>query len=121
RLVEMWERILNVSPIGIDDDFFEFGGHSLLAAELTAKIEKTFGRKLSLTDIFKTPTIARLAAAVVALPRPESFSVMEEIRASGSHPAFFCVPGFLDLARHLGDDQPCYGVHLTEFEALPET
>lgn len=121
RLVEMWEHILGVSPIGIDDDFFDLGGHSLLAVELVTEIEKTFGRTVSLSILFKAPTIEQLAVALSVLPRTERLSVIEEIRARGSRPPFFCVPGFLDLARHLGEDQPCYGVHLTELEAMPET
>ena len=121
RLVEMWERVLGVSPVGIRDDFFELGGHSLRAAEFMAQVEDNFGRKVPLAELFKAPTIEQFAR-VLARVRPDAdWPMIEEIRGSGSRPPFFCVPGFLDLARHLGPDQPCYGVHLMALESMPET
>ncbi|UCH96595.1 MAG: amino acid adenylation domain-containing protein, partial [Candidatus Aminicenantes bacterium] len=63
KLVKLWSEILNVNhlDIGIHDNFFELGGHSLKATILAAKIHQTFNIKISLAEIFKTPTIAGLA------------------------------------------------------------
>ncbi len=55
RLVEIWERVLEVSPVGIKDDFFELGGHSLRAADFMSQVEKTFGRSVPLAELFKAP------------------------------------------------------------------
>ena len=121
RLVEMWERILGVSPIGIKDDFFELGGHSLLAAEFMAQVERNFGRKVPLAEAFKAPTIEQFARILGRIEPDADWPMIEEIRAAGSRPPFFCVPGFLDLSRHLGPDQPCYGVHLSALETMQET
>src|SRR6185369_11055033 len=48
RLLKIWEEVLSISPIGLDDDFFDLGGDSLQSIMLLAGIESTFNRKLSL-------------------------------------------------------------------------
>ncbi|MCZ8519473.1 non-ribosomal peptide synthetase [Paenibacillus caseinilyticus] len=64
ELAAMWEVLLGVRRIGIRDSFFERGGHSLRAAELLAAIHKKYGVELTLSDIFRGPTIERLAAVL---------------------------------------------------------
>jgi amino acid adenylation domain-containing protein/non-ribosomal peptide synthase protein (TIGR01720 family) len=61
QLVAIWEELLGVSPIGLEDDFLELGGHSLLAVRLMARIEHAFGVKLPIAALFETPTVAGLA------------------------------------------------------------
>ncbi|MCP5107020.1 MAG: amino acid adenylation domain-containing protein, partial [bacterium] len=62
RLVALWSEILNIEKeaIGVDADFFQLGGHSLKATILTARIHKILAVKISLTDIFRLPTIREL-------------------------------------------------------------
>ena len=55
RLLEMWREMLDAGPIGVEDDFFEIGGHSLLGLRLITRIEKTFDRRLPLAALFETP------------------------------------------------------------------
>src|SRR5260221_9534299 len=57
KLVSIWEAVLAVHPIGIQDKFFDLGGHSMLAVRVIAQIEKAFGRKLRLATLFQAPTI----------------------------------------------------------------
>jgi amino acid adenylation domain-containing protein len=59
KLVELWSRVLGMEKenISIDANFFDLGGNSLKAAQLTAHIHQTFQVQLSLGEIFKTPTI----------------------------------------------------------------
>ena len=61
KLVELWEEVLFLELIGIDDNFFQLGGHSLKATVLAAKIYKTFNIRLPLQEIFKRPTIRSLS------------------------------------------------------------
>jgi len=56
-LAAIWEAILSHSPIGIDDNFFQLGGHSLRATRLLAAVYKEFGVKIEVRELFKAPTI----------------------------------------------------------------
>lgn len=66
RLVEIWLQILSLEQIGIDCNFFEVGGNSLLTAQLLSRIKETFGVELSLSTLFESPTVAELAQKVAA-------------------------------------------------------
>jgi acyl carrier protein len=69
ELVEIWEAVLPGSvPIGIDDNFFEIGGHSLKAAVLAARINKTMKLKIPLSLIFQRPTVRALASYINRSP-----------------------------------------------------
>jgi natural product biosynthesis luciferase-like monooxygenase protein len=61
----MWAEILGVEEVGIHDDFFESGGHSILASQLVSRVRETFHIELSLRTFFDAPTIARLAGIMV--------------------------------------------------------
>lgn len=63
-LAGIWEQVLGVAPIGIHDDFFGRGGHSLAATEVLARISETLGVDLPLAALFEHPTVAELATAV---------------------------------------------------------
>ncbi|MBX7104852.1 MAG: amino acid adenylation domain-containing protein [Gemmataceae bacterium] len=63
-LAGVWERVLDVSPIGIDDGFFDLGGHSLALARVHARLRETVGRDVAIAELFQYPTIRKLAAAL---------------------------------------------------------
>ncbi|MBA3746776.1 MAG: non-ribosomal peptide synthetase, partial [Solirubrobacterales bacterium] len=63
-LAEIWSRILGMQGIGVDDDFFDLGGHSLQAAQVVAEVSEAFAVELGVRALFEAPTIARLAASV---------------------------------------------------------
>jgi non-ribosomal peptide synthetase component F len=65
RVLQAMEEVLHLPGLGIHDDLFAMGGHSLLAARLTARLNKEFGISLALRTVFEAPTAERLAAAVV--------------------------------------------------------
>ncbi|MCZ7414352.1 type I polyketide synthase [Streptomyces sp. WMMC897] len=54
----IWRDVLGVEEIGVDDDFFALGGHSLAAVRIGAQIQTRFGRELSMRDFFSSPTVA---------------------------------------------------------------
>jgi len=61
QLLVIWEQVLGCQNIGIDDDFFDLGGHSLAATKLTSLIQKNLGLALPFTAVFNTPTVRQLA------------------------------------------------------------
>jgi acyl-CoA synthetase (AMP-forming)/AMP-acid ligase II/acyl carrier protein len=64
KLCEIWSEILSVQPVGIDDNFFQLGGDSLLATQVISRVCKALHAELSIISFFETPTVASLAAAV---------------------------------------------------------
>jgi amino acid adenylation domain-containing protein len=65
RLASIWGNVLRVERVGRDDNFFEFGGHSLLAAQIIARVRHEFGVDLSLRVLFEDPTVARMARGLI--------------------------------------------------------
>ncbi|MFF9701932.1 amino acid adenylation domain-containing protein [Streptomyces griseofuscus] len=62
RLAAIFANVLAVDAVGIHDSFYDMGGHSLLAAELTVRVRKEFQAELSLGDVLGNPSVAELAA-----------------------------------------------------------
>src|SRR5262249_7597088 len=70
QLANIWECVLKTEPIGIEDDFFALGGHSLMAVRLFDAIENATGQRLPLSTLFEAPTIARIAGVLSERQRP---------------------------------------------------
>ncbi len=119
-LAEIWQEILGISKIGMLDDFFLLGGHSLAALKMLNKLENKIGIRLSLQSLQEAKTIRKLAAIVTpALPKNTTnhSSVIVPIRSDGHYPPLFLmhpVGGnvfcYLPLAKHLTFDCPIYGL-----------
>ena len=117
QLHAIWEHILGRSGIGIHDNFFELGGHSLMAVRMFAQIERVFGMRLPVSALFQAPDIASLAHRLKDEGFTSPWSSLVVIQPEGSKRPLFMVPGiggnvlcFSDLARHLGPDQPLFGM-----------
>jgi amino acid adenylation domain-containing protein len=63
-LAELWGEVLDVEKVGLQDNFFALGGHSLIATQLISRIRGKFGIELPLADLFEFPDIARFAPRV---------------------------------------------------------
>lgn len=63
QMLQIWEQVLGKSGFGVRDDFFDVGGHSLLALRLVMTIEQEMGVKIPLAELFKSATVAHLAQA----------------------------------------------------------
>jgi thioesterase domain-containing protein/acyl carrier protein len=130
RLVALWEEVLDVRPVGIDENFFDLGGHSLLAIRLMMRIEQEFGRKLPLSALLVGATVEDLAPSLRELATETPWTPLVPLLRSGSKPPLFCVhPAggivycFHELARQLGEDRPFYAFQAAGLEdgQKPET
>ena len=63
-LADIWSDLLGVDRVGIHDDFFQLGGHSLLVAKLAARVRQAFKVELSLVQVFQSPTVAALSEVI---------------------------------------------------------
>ena len=63
-VARVWSEVLGVEPIGLDDDFFLLGGHSLSATRVHALLRETFQIELPLRALFEVTTLRRLAEAI---------------------------------------------------------
>jgi hypothetical protein len=72
KLHGVWLDVFGLTEIRDSDDFFHLGGHSLLAARAAARIRKIFNVRLTVRDIFQTPTIAKLATVLADRLRNQS-------------------------------------------------
>jgi len=68
RLAAIWAAVLGVERVGVHDNFFQLGGHSLVATQITSRVRDAFGVELSLVELFEGPTVAELAGRIEALP-----------------------------------------------------
>jgi thioesterase domain-containing protein/acyl carrier protein len=117
KVADIWEDLLDVRPIGVGDDFFSLGGHSLMAVRLMARIQANFGRHLPLASLFQGPTVEKQASLLREQSHDDSAPALVGIQPQGDGLPFFCVhPGggtvlcYRELANHLGLDQPFYGL-----------
>jgi amino acid adenylation domain-containing protein len=120
QLLAIWESVLDQRGIGVTDNFFDLGGHSLLLAKLLLRIEQKVGRRLSLANVFQAPTIRQLAALLEGQTQPKHHPAIVPIQPLGSKPPLFWVRGgpfFRALANRLGPDQPFLGLHLPTEDA----
>lgn len=64
-LAEIWSEVLGLPRIGVHDNFFHLGGHSLLGTQIISRLCHAFEARLSLTNLFTAPTIAELAVVII--------------------------------------------------------
>ncbi|MFN2529809.1 MAG: amino acid adenylation domain-containing protein [Pyrinomonadaceae bacterium] len=125
RLARIWEKLFGIDAVGIGDNFFDLGGHSLLAVRLVSEIEREIGQRPPLASFFQAANIESLARLLREGLSSFSWPTLVEIQPSGSKPPLFCVSmpnvnalGYRSLARHLGPDQPVFGLQSQHPEDL---
>lgn len=118
RLIAVWEKTLNVSPISIRDSFFDLGGTSALALQLFANVEQEFSRALPLAKLYSAPTIEQISPLLLEPNDSCHWDTVVALNERGTLPPLFFVPGLgghaFDLrvlARQIGEDQPVNVLH----------
>ena len=117
QLAEIWQHVLNLKSVGIRDDFFDLGGDSIKAAQVTRRISKALNLDLPLGKLLEAPTIESLAGILRQDKLCQPWLSLVPIQPKGSKPPFFCVHdlgggvlSYRHLAKHLDADQPFYAL-----------
>lgn len=120
QIAQIWEDILNIKSIGVTNNFFDLGGHSLLSVRLIARLQQQFQQDIPLSSLFQAGTIEHLAGIISQSTKSVYPSGVIEIQPKGTKPPFFCIRPYggnvlcyYHLARYLGCDQPFYGLQET--------
>ncbi len=132
-LASIWRDILDCGEVGIEDSFFDLGGHSLRAARVVTRIRAELGAHVALGDFLLAPTIADLSRLIDGVPpgagqdgaAVHTDPCVVSLREGGGYPPLFCVLGaggihsaYGPLAGHLSNDQKILGLqysHLPDF------
>lgn len=124
-LSEIWSELLGIEPVGIRDDFFHLGGHSLLTLRLVTHIEARFGQRLPLSAIFQGRTIESLAQLLDQPDKSSTWSPLVTLQAGASRPPFFCVHPvegsvtcYIKLSSALGPEQPFYALQASGLDGI---
>lgn len=79
-LVEVWEKVLKVSGLGVHDNFFEAGGHSIIATTAMVRVSKKLGFEVELQNIFEAPTVAMLAERISTIEQYKELITVPSMR-----------------------------------------
>ncbi|MEL6441867.1 MAG: amino acid adenylation domain-containing protein [Cyanobacteria bacterium J06621_8] len=117
QLVQIWSKLLNLTSVGVTQNFFNLGGNSLLAVHLTTEIQQQFHQALPIATLLAHPTISDIARLLRSSNTAIPWSTLVPIQPQGDRPPLFCIHPFggnvfcyQDLSRHLGTQQPLYGL-----------
>lgn len=123
-VADIWSNLLPDTSFGVEDDFFDIGGHSLLAVGLVEAIRRETGTDLPLASLLETPTIAALARAISNsiegtntsdTGSPTNSRCLVPLRKTGTKPPIYLIPpaagtalSFREFVANADPDQPLY-------------
>ena len=112
KLAAIWMELLGVNSVGLEDHFFDLGGHSLLVARLQQRMMTVFGRKVAMAAVFHAP----IFSAQIELLNGLDASRLLPLQVQGTRPRLFWIqppPMITNLVAELDNDQPLLGVTIT--------
>jgi len=125
-LTPIWQRVLQLSSVGIDDNFFDLGGDSALALELFHEIALACGRELPPVMIYHAPTIAGLAALLEQPTTPRVPPLVQLKSGSGQPPVFIAhglggsVMDFYQIVKHIQTPRAIHGMQAKGIDGVEE-
>jgi len=125
-LAPIWQRVLQLQSVGVNDDFFDLGGDSSLALQLFNEIAQVCDRELPPVTIYQAPTIAALAA-LLEQPTTPRFPTLVLLKPGSETPPVFVAHGlggsvmdFFQPVKHIETDHPIYGMQARGIDGLDE-
>ncbi|MGA7366550.1 MAG: alpha/beta fold hydrolase [Candidatus Sulfotelmatobacter sp.] len=125
-LTPIWQRVLQLPSIQVDDNFFDLGGDSSLALQLFNEIAQVCDRELPPVTIYQAPTIAALAA-LLEQPTTPRFPTLVLLKPGAEKPPLFVAHGlggsvmdFFQPVKHIETDHPIYGMQARGIDGLDE-
>ncbi len=114
-VLELWKKILSIETMGIDDDFFDLGGHSLKAVQLMAEIKKLKNVNIPLASLIQNSTVRTFAKLLTSDSQSDYWQCLVPIRTEGSKTPLFLIHGaglnvllYQSLTHHLKENRPIY-------------
>ena len=114
---EIWHEVLCIKNSSIYDNFFEIGGHSLVAIQLMNRIEKETGKRLPLATLFESSTIATLAKSLSSDKKQDNHGSLIAIKSTGNKIPLYLIHGsgsnilnFSNISLYVDAEQPVYGL-----------
>ena len=121
-LAGIWAEVLGMEKVGVHDNFFDLGGHSLVAVRLVNLIKRKIGRTVRIAHIYQAPTVERMASILDAREVAMPCSLLVPLQAKGAKPAFFWIHGDASnayLPRYLDAEQCLYGLQHQSTDGQP--
>ncbi len=121
-LLSAWRKVLKRHDVGVEDDFFEVGGHSIMALQLVQEIERSTGISVPLGTVFEHPTVRKLESALQDGEQGNTSIVVPLSEGGDQLPLYFLcgINLYRPLAQTLGPDQPAFGVYAQEEQRVLE-
>jgi amino acid adenylation domain-containing protein len=115
-IARTWERFLGVKGLGVSDNFFDLGAHSLMLVQVIFELNSSFGYRLGVSELLENPTVEKLAAILEKQQRGDRrIPGVIQLRQGGADvPIYFIYsgPAELALASSIGGDHPIFGIEV---------
>ncbi|MBB3054651.1 non-ribosomal peptide synthetase [Mucilaginibacter gotjawali] len=126
-VADIWAEALNLEKVGIYDNFFQIGGHSLIAVKVMTMIEQKTGKRLPLATLFEHQTVERTAQLISRDGVSITWDSLVPIKPHGHKTPLYLVHGaglnvllFNAVATGLSPDQPVYGLQAKGLNGIDE-
>ncbi|WP_404955486.1 amino acid adenylation domain-containing protein [Streptomyces sp. 147326] len=130
-LCALFAEALGIPSVGVNDNFFDLGGHSLMIVKMLATVRSVFGVRLPIRTLFEAPTVAELALQLDGDAEDGVFDVLLPLRKAGSRAPLFCVHpvsglgwSYAGLLREVAAEHPIHVLQargMGSDEQLPQT
>ncbi|MBL7951727.1 MAG: amino acid adenylation domain-containing protein [Flavobacteriales bacterium] len=122
ELCAIWNKALGAEDIGVHDNFFDMGGHSLTGIQLLAQVEQRFGTTIEFKQLFVAPTVAQMARLIETPVVTLGDDHLLPLQTKGQRVPLICIHGDeanAFLPKYLGQEQPFYGITHQGEDGMP--